>query len=79
MKIDAWLMIFAFQVQIEVMQKRQKEKTAMMNAVKKYQKGNISHFLMFPKKVWWLHTDKIMLLFHMFLWPRCIYVQYLPK
>lgn len=26
-------------VQIEVMQKRQKEKTAMMNAVKKYQKG----------------------------------------
>lgn len=49
MKIDAWLIIFAFQVQIEVMQKRQKEKTAMMNAVKKYQKGNISHLLMFPK------------------------------
>lgn len=42
-------MSFAFQVQIEVMQKRQKEKTAMMNAVKKYQKGNISHFLIFPK------------------------------
>lgn len=32
---------FAFQVQIEVIQKRQKEKKAMMNAVKKYQKGNI--------------------------------------
>lgn len=38
-------MIFAFQVQIEVLQKRQKEKKAMMNAVKKYQKGNISVFL----------------------------------
>lgn len=28
------------QVQIQVMQKRQKEKKAMMNAVKKYQKGD---------------------------------------
>ena len=28
-----------FQVQVEVIQKRQKEKKAMMNAVKKYQKG----------------------------------------
>lgn len=27
------------QVQVEVIQKRQKEKKAMMNAVKKYQKG----------------------------------------
>lgn len=35
------LLIF-FQVQIEVMQKRQKEKKAMMSAVKKYQKGNVS-------------------------------------
>lgn len=43
-------MIFAFQVQIEVIQKRQKEKKAMMNAVKKYQKGNISIFItLLPK------------------------------
>lgn len=32
------------QVQVEVIQKRQKEKKAMMNAVKKYQKGGIFGF-----------------------------------
>jgi hypothetical protein len=31
-----------FQVQVEVIQKRQKEKKDMMNAVKKYQKGKES-------------------------------------
>ena len=35
---DGWLLNM-FQVQVEVIQKRQKEKKAMMNAVKKYQKG----------------------------------------
>ena len=32
------------QVQVEVIQKRQKEKKAMMNAVKKYQKGEVFLF-----------------------------------
>lgn len=36
-----------FQVQVEVIQKRQKEKKAMMNAVKKYQKGWLLSFI-FP-------------------------------
>lgn len=35
------------QVQIEVIQKRQKEKKAMMSAVKKYQKGDMFIFMSF--------------------------------
>lgn len=35
------------QVQIEVIQKRQKEKKAMMSAVKKYQKGDLIQFYSF--------------------------------
>lgn len=40
---------FFYQVQIEVIQKRQKEKKAMMSAVKKYQKGYL-FFLHLEKK-----------------------------
>lgn len=35
---------FLSQVQVEILQRRQKEKKNMLNAVKKYQKGKVNLF-----------------------------------
>lgn len=57
-KINNKFPIF-YQVQIEVIQKRQKEKKAMMSAVKKYQKGEFLFLLVVVLCIWKKNKKKL--------------------